>query len=125
MKEIISVRQPKDIEKMQCIESQMAMLTVVDKLGHSSVTQDVILEQMSEDRIGMLNVVGTKALTSVLKENSYTANEVMQLFSTEDFQPVKVKQAVAKVLNMAQEFNQAQVRGRTKPCKKKTKQLMF
>ena len=119
VKEIISVRQPKDIKNMQCIESQMAMLSVVDKLGHSNVTKEVVLEQMSEDRIGMLNVVGTKALASVLQENSYNANEVMQLFSTEDFQPVKVKQAVAKVLNMAQEFNQAQVRGRTKPCKNK------
>ena len=107
--EIISERQPKDIENMQCIESQMAMLSVVGKLGYSNVTQNIVLEQMSSDRIGMLNVVGTKALTSILKENSYTTEEIIQLFNTEDFEYEKIKEKVAYVLNMAQEINQAQV----------------
>ena len=107
--EIISERQPKDIENMQCIESQMAMLSVVEKLGYSNVTQNIVLEQMSSDRIGMLNVVGTKALTSILKENSYTTEEVIQLFNMEDFEYENIKEKVAFVLNMAQEINQAQV----------------
>ena len=108
--EIIAEKELSEIEAMQCIESQMAMICVVEKLGHSDTTEAVVLEQMSSsDRAGMLNVVGTKALSSVLKQNSYTTDEVVQLFTAEDFQPENVKKEVAKVLNMAQEMNQAKV----------------
>ena len=107
--EIIAEKQPKETENMQCIESQMAMLSVVEKLGYPNVTESVILEQMSSNRVGMLNVVGSKALISFLRENPYTTEEIMQYFTPEDFQHEQVKQRVAKVLNMAQEMNQAQV----------------
>ena len=107
--EIIAEKQPKETENMQCIESQMAMLSVVEKLGNPNVTESVILEQMSSNRVGMLNVVGSKALISFLRENPYTTEEIMQYFTPEDFQHEQVKQRVAKVLNMAQEMNQAQV----------------
>ena len=107
--EIISDRQPKDIEDMQCLESQMAMLSVVERLGYPEITENIVTEQMSTDRIGMLNVIGTKALTTILNKHHYETEDVMKVFNAQDFQTEKVMHRVAKILNMAQEVNQAQV----------------
>ena len=87
----------------------MAMLSVVDKLGYTEVTENIVYDHMTTDRVGMLNVIGTKALASILKDNHYTTEEVMKLFTTEDFKIENVMVRVANVLNMAQEINQAQV----------------
>ena len=104
--EIISEKQPKDVENMQCIESQMAMIAVVEKLGYEKVTEDVVLEQLNSDRVGMLNIVGTKALMSVLKEKPYSTEEVMKQFKPDDFQHENVQERVTKILNVAKAVNQ-------------------
>ena len=109
MSEIITERTPREMEEMQCIESQMAIVGALEKLGHAEVTENIITEQMSADRIGLLNVVGTKALSSVLHEKDYTTEQIMVLFQPQDFEKKKVKEKVAKILNIAQEINQAQV----------------
>ena len=88
--EIISDRQPKDIEDMQCLESQMAMLSVVERLGYPEITENIVTEQMSTDRIGMLNVIGTKALTTILNKHHYETEDVMKVFNAQDFQTEKV-----------------------------------
>ena len=87
----------------------MAMLSVVEKLGHTEVTENIVDEHMASDRVGMLNVIGTKALATILKDKHYTTEEVMKLLTTEDFKSENVMVRVANVLNMAQEINQAQV----------------
>ena len=107
--EIITQRTPREMEEMQCIESQMAIVGALEKLGHAEVTENIITEQMSVDRIGLLNVIGTKALSSVLHEKDYTTEQIMVLFQPQDFEKKKVKEKVAKILNIAQEINQAQV----------------
>ena len=104
--EIISEKHPKDVENMQCIESQMAMLSVVEKLGHEKVTEDVVLEHLNSDRVGMLNIVGTKALMSVLKDKPYSTEEIMIQFKPDDFQHEKVQERVTKILNVAKAVNQ-------------------
>ena len=104
--EIISEKQPKDVENMQCIESQMAMIAVVEKLGYEKVTEDVVLEQLNSDRVGMLNIVGTKALMSVLKDKSYSTEDVMKLFKPDDFKHENVQERVTKILNVAKTVNQ-------------------
>ena len=109
--EIITQRTPREMEEMQCIESQMAIVGALEKLGHADVTENIITEQMATDRIGLLNVIGTKALSSVLNDKAYTTEQVMVLFQPEDFEKPKVKRKVVKILNIAQEVNQAQVEG--------------
>ena len=104
--EIISEKQPKDVENMQCIESQMAMIAVVEKLGYEKVTEDVVLEQLNSDRVGMLNIVGTKALMSVMKEKPISTDEIMKQFQPDDFQHDKVQERVSKILNVAKAVNQ-------------------
>ena len=104
--EIISEKQPKDVENMQCIESQMAMIAVVEKLGYEKVTEDVVLEQLNSDRVGMLNIVGTKALMSVIKDKPYSSDEIMKQFKPDDFQHDKVQERVTKILNVAKAVNQ-------------------
>ena len=41
-------------------------------------TEDVVLDQLNSDRVGMLNIVGTKSLLSVLKDKSYSTEEIMK-----------------------------------------------
>ena len=109
--EIITQRTPKEMEEMQCIESQMAIVGALEKLGHADITENIITEQMAADRIGLLNVIGTKALSSVLNDKAYTTEQIMVLFQPQDFEKEKVKGEVVKILNIAQEINQAQVEG--------------
>merc|ERR1712032_644974 len=94
--EIISEKQPKDVENMQCIESQMAMISVVEKLGYEKLTEDVVLDQLNSDRVGMLNIVGTKSLLSVLKDKPYSTEEIMKQFKPDDFHHEKVQERVTK-----------------------------
>ena len=109
--EIIAEKQPKDVENMQCIESQMAMISVVEKLGHEKLTEDVVLDQLNSDRVGMLNIVGTKSLLSVLKEKPYSTEEIMKQFKPDDFQHEKVQERVTKILNVAKAVNQKVEKG--------------
>lgn len=104
--EIISEKQPKDVENMQCIESQMAMIAVVERLGFEKITEDVVLDQLNSDRVGMLNIVGTKALMSVMKDKPYSNDEIMKQFKPDDFQHDKVQERVTKILNVAKAVNQ-------------------
>lgn len=64
----------------------MAMIAVVEKLGYEKETEDVVLEQLNSDRVGMLNIVGTKALMSVMKEKPFSTDEIMKQFQPDDFQ---------------------------------------
>ena len=109
--EIITQRTPREMEEMQCIESQMAIVGALERLGHADITENIITEQMATDRIGLLNVIGTKALSSVLNEKAYTTEQIMALFQPQDFEKTKVKGKVVQILNIAQEINQAQVEG--------------
>ena len=104
--EIISGKQPKEIESLQCIECQMGMLCIVEKLGHGKVTEDVVLEQLSLDRVGMLNIVGTKALTSVVKEKPYSSEDILENFNPDDFESENVKKKMTKILNDVKAVNQ-------------------
>ena len=94
---------------MQCIETQMAMVSAIEKLGHANVTQQIIVEQLNSERIGLLNTVGTKALSTILQSTAYNTNEIMTYFHPEDFKTEKVKERVAQILNFSQEINQTQV----------------
>ena len=109
--EIISEKQPKDVENMQCIESQMAMISVVEKLGYEKLTEDVVLDQLNSDRVGMLNIVGTKSLLSVLKDKPYSTEEIMKQFKADDFHHEKVQERVTKILNVAKAVNQKVEKG--------------
>ena len=107
--EIITERTPREMEEMQCIESQMAIVGALEKLGHGDVTENMIAEQMSTDRIGLLNVIGTKALSSVLQQKEYSTEKIMGTFQPEDFEREQVKEKVAQILNKTQEINEGKV----------------
>ena len=87
----------------------MAIVAAVEKLGHANVTQDILIEQLNSERIGLLNTVGTKALSTILQKKAYSTNEIMTYFHPEDFKTEQVKERVAQILNFAQEMNQTQV----------------
>ena len=87
----------------------MAMISAIEKLGHANVTQQIIVEQLNSERIGLLNTVGTKALSTILQSTAYSTNEIMTYFHPEDFKTEKVKERVAQILNFSQEINQTQV----------------
>ena len=109
VREIVAGTAPKQIEEMQCIETQMAIISAMEKLGHSNITEKIIVEQLNSERMGLLNTIGTKALSTVLQSTAYTTKEIMTYFHPEDFKTEKVKSRVAQILNFSQEVNQTQV----------------
>jgi hypothetical protein len=108
--EIVSETAPKEVEEMQCIETQMAIMSVIEKLGYTKQAEAVIIEQLSSHRMGFLNTLGSKALSSLIESTSYSTQEIMTYVEPSDFKPENVRRRIAQILNFAQQVNQAQVR---------------
>lgn len=109
IREIISNTAPEEIQNLQCIESQMAIISVIGKLGYESLSQEIILEQLKSERIGLLNTVGSKAMVKFLEHTALRTDEILSYFTTEDFKAENVKFKVAEILDMALQVNIAQV----------------
>jgi hypothetical protein len=106
--EILSTIAPKDVASLKSVESQMAMISVVQRLGQASIVTEIVLGELQQDKAGLLNNVGFKALQILMERNAYKANMVIPYFQPEDFQPDKVQEQMAMILNLGQEVNRAQ-----------------
>ena len=109
VRDIISHTSPEEIQDLQCIESQMAIISVIGKFGCQSISQDVIYEQLKHERIGLMNTVGSKAMVKFLEHSACTTDEVLSYFSSEDFKPENTQGKVADILDLALQVNMAQV----------------
>ena len=109
VREIISQTSPEEIQNLQCIESQMAIISVIAKLGCHSISQEVIFEQLRQERIGLMNTVGSKSMVKFLEHSAATTQEVLASFSSEDFKPEQIQERVADILSTALQVNEAQV----------------
>ena len=109
VREIISQTSPEEIQNLQCIESQMAIISVIAKLGCHSISQEVIFDQLRQERIGLMNTVGSKSMVKFLEYSAATTQEVLASFSSEDFKPEQIQERVADILSTALQVNEAQV----------------
>ena len=103
------------VKDMQCLETQMAIVSVLDRLGLGQVTEEVVLEQLGGERSGMLNTVGSRALASTISQQAVTTEQVLACLQPEDLRPDRVQERVANILSFAQTVNTAQVE-HTRAC---------
>ena len=63
---------PKDIEELQCIESQMAMLSVVSKMGYEKYSHEIIKEHLQQDTCDSLfNTIGTNVFVETWRKTKF------------------------------------------------------
>jgi len=115
VQEIVSNTNPEEMEDLQCIEAQMAIMSVVEKLGRENITKDLVLEQLKSERMGLMNTIGSKAMVGLLEQTALSADQVFEVFNAEDFKLENVQEKVAEILNLALQVNMAQVEDLMKP----------
>ena len=109
VQDIVASINPEEIEDLQCIEAQMAIISVVEKLGYENITKDLVLEQLKSERMGLMNTIGSKVMVGLLELTALTTDQVLAYFQAEDFKQETVQEKVAKILNLALQVNMAQV----------------
>ena len=113
IREIISDTAPEEIQNLQCIESQMAMISIITKLGYQNISEEMIFEQLKYERIGFLNTIGSKAMVKFLAHTSLKTEQVLSCLVEQDFQAETVQKQVADILDIAMQVNMAQVHNET------------
>ena len=101
------------VKDMQCLETQMAIVSVLDRLGLGQVTEAVVLEQLGGERSGLLNTVGSRALASTMSQQAVTTEQVLACLQPEDLRRERVQECVANILSFAQTVNTTQVDSKT------------
>jgi hypothetical protein len=97
------------VDRTEALETQMAVVGALERLGLGEVTEQVVVEQLVEGRAGLLTSVGTRALASVLAQQAVTIEQVLACVQPGDLRPAAVRRRVAKILSFAQTVNVAQV----------------
>ena len=110
--EIVASSALSEVQEMQCLETQMAIVSVLDRLGHGQVTEQVVMEALGGERVGLLNTVGSRALASTISQEAVTTEQVLTCLQEEDLKPDAVRQRMAEILSFAQTVNMAQVEER-------------
>ena len=101
---------PKDIEELQCIESQMAMLSVVSKMGYEKYSHEIIKEHLQQDTCDSLfNTIGTNVFVETWRKTKFKKEELISLFEPIDFEAKYVKEKIATILNLALHAKSSQV----------------
>ena len=109
VREVVSNTAPEDIQNLQCIESQMAIISVIEKLGFQKLSEEIIFEQLQSERVGLFNIIGSKAMVKLIDHTTLTADEILAYFDADDFKAETVQQKVADILDIALQVNMAQV----------------
>ena len=109
--EIVSSSSLASLEAMQCLETQMALVGSLERLGLATVSQQVVLEQPGGQRAALLNTVGSRAVASVLSKGAVTGEEVLACLEVADLRPEVVTERLAQLLCWGQPGNTAQVAG--------------
>ena len=77
IREIISNTAPEEIQDLQCIESQMAMMSIIARLGYQDISYETILQQLKSERTGFLNTIGSRAMVRVLAQTQLETEKVL------------------------------------------------
>ena len=101
--DILSFLSLQEIQSLESIESQIAMLYVIEKVGLAPLVQDTICDELKHNAVkfGFLNTIGTKALVRCLKQCKSISNLILKNLSLDLFSPDKTKDKVAQILSIS------------------------
>lgn len=107
---IISSMNHIEIKGFQCIETQMAMLSVVSKITSEADYNFVIEEYIKKQNCNsLLNTIGTNVFVHILQYVKISKEDILKLFCPSDFSETVVKKTIVSVLNLALLLNSRQV----------------
>jgi len=95
--------------ELEKVESQMAMIKAVERVGQSASVHEVLLQECSGKKEVDLQNVGFKALISTLSKESYKVDEVITQFHPEDFTEEVVQERLAQLVTEAQQMDSAEL----------------
>ena len=107
--EVNAAYEAMEFPELKKIESQMAMLKAVERIGKSAVVNQVLIDECTSSSAD-LSDIGFKALLTTLSSESYKTEEVITNFQPEDFSPQAVKEKYAELVHQSREVSTAQVR---------------
>ena len=107
--EVISAYEAHEFPDLEKVESQMAMIKAVERVGQSATVHEVLLQEcMGKKEIDLQNV-GFKALISTLEKESFKVDEDITQFQPNDFEDENVQERLAQLVTEAQQLDTAQV----------------
>ena len=108
--EVISAYEAHEFPELEKVESQMAMIKAVERVGQSSTVQAVLEQEcLGKKEIDLQNV-GFKALISTIEKESFKVDEVITQFQEDDFEENVVQERLGQLVTQAQQLDTAQVR---------------
>ena len=82
-------------------ESQMAMVSVIEKVGQSAIVHEVLAQECTGKKEVDLEAVGLKAFVSTLASNSTKVDEIITQFEPEDFEEDVAQNKLVKLADEA------------------------
>ncbi|CAB4067576.1 TTN [Lepeophtheirus salmonis] len=111
VKEVFEMINPDFFPSISKIESQMAILSTVERLSVVPIIEEIIVQELpgpNNFSNNLLKTLGTKALLSIVDKTPRDVKEILSFVRPEDLAPNSVKAKIAQVLNIATESNIAQ-----------------
>ena len=106
--EVNAAYESHEFPELEKVESQMAMINVVEKVGQSSLVQEVLAQECTGKEEVDLQNVGFKALISTLEKESFKVDEIITQFQPEDFEENVVQSRLAQLVTEAQQMDVAE-----------------
>merc|ERR1719474_707799 len=101
--EVNAAYEAHEFPELEKVDSQMAMIKAVERVGQSAVVQEVLAQECTgKDEVDIQNV-GFKALISTLRKESFKVDEVITQFQPEDFEEEVVQSRLAQLVTEAQQ----------------------
>merc|ERR1712226_1022560 len=109
VEEINSAYEAQEFPKLQRKTSQMAMLSVIERLGESATAKQVVTQECTSkaapnDQAKSLDNIGFTAMLTTLANTSHKAEEVITSFQPEDFTAKASQQQFAKLIQETPEL---------------------
>ena len=109
VEEVNSAYEANEFPKLQRKTSQMAMLSVIERLGESATVKQVVTQECTSkaapnDQAKSLDNIGFTAMLTTLANTSHKAEEVITSFQPEDFTAKASQQQFAKLIQETPEL---------------------
>ena len=106
--EVNAAYEAHEFPELEKVDSQMAMIKAVERVGQSASVHEVLLQECIGKKEVDLQNVGFKALISTLSKESFKVDEVITQFQPEDFKEEVVQERLAQLVTEAQDLDMAE-----------------
>ena len=106
--EVNAAYEAHEFPELEKVDSQMAMIKAVERVGQSASVHEVLLQECIGKKEVDLQNVGFKALISTLSKESFKVDEVITQFQPEDFREEVVQERLAQLVTEAQDLDLAE-----------------